>query len=135
MMQENMYFEGGNLKIFNIWGEHIPPQTPPCITQVRQHQRFVLIVHQVSKQAGAATGHVGSDMGDILKWNLIQKGPLIVSMKISLYTEKGTSWRFLVTKCDENHTMSLFNPILDSWYPYEKKLASFFNGMGEILIN
>ena len=41
------------------------------------------------------------------------KGPLIVSMKISLCTEK-SSWRFFVTKSDENHIMSYLTPFLIS---------------------
>ena len=42
-----------------------------------------------------------------------QEGPLVVSMKISPCTKKGTSYLFFATKCDEMHIMSLLNPILD----------------------
>ena len=45
--------------------------------------------------------------------SIYHEGPLEVSMKISLCTEKGTSKRFFVTKSYENHIISLFNPILD----------------------
>ena len=53
-MQENVYFEGGNFKNLQHLRGHIPPQTPPCVAQVRRNQRFALIVHQASKQARAA---------------------------------------------------------------------------------
>ena len=45
-MQENVYFEGGNFKNLQHLRGHIPPQTPPCVAQVRRNQCFALIVHQ-----------------------------------------------------------------------------------------
>ena len=50
-------------------------------------------------------------------------------MKISLCTEKGTSSRIFVTKSDENHIMSLSNPILD--IPIKKEVSFNFQRNGK----